>query len=582
MNTGIAGHLLTIFAFGVLTNGLYAQAGAPDFLCTRSEAGGEVLSWENTNPDCGPPTGTVIFRATSFEGPYEVLDTIEDPGIGEYRDENPSGQQLFYYLEQLNSCEDELPSLSDTLDNFIPETPTLRFISVEEEDLLLVWEPSASPEVSGYVIFEVTTGGVIAIDTVGLVDRYLVEDVPTEELTGRRYRIAAIDPCGNDSPQGRIVSATGLTGTGGIGCDVEIDISSIPSDESSILGTPDGAPVLFASVEGASYTTVDYTLLPPATYRYALGNDGETICFYLQQGILESEDSVRTDTFCTTLDIDQPVRPFDLYGVQVEDDGSFTISYDSRSLQPGVTTSSVTVAGGVVSEEYPVPGNIFDRDRLSIPAEDPLQPGDSVFVTVTDGCDRAVLTEIAQPVFLNTGVGIGGGPTLEWSPLVNGAEGTTTYEIIREDTSGTTEVIASVAGEVTTFVDEGQEEGCYRIRAIFSPTDADTAYIFLSNLSCVVLDRAVYLPNVFSPGASQPENQTFGPFFDGLPAISEYSLRVFDRWGALVFESEDPARGWDGELGGRMAPTAAYVYVLRLRQAGGNLIQQTGVVTLLR
>ncbi|WP_431217288.1 gliding motility-associated C-terminal domain-containing protein [Puia sp. P3] len=44
------------------------------------------------------------------------------------------------------------------------------------------------------------------------------------------------------------------------------------------------------------------------------------------------------------------------------------------------------------------------------------------------------------------------------------------------------------------------------------------------------------------------------------------SLRVFNRWGQLVFERRDfpannPTLGWDGNINGRPAPVDAYIYI---------------------
>ena len=177
---------------------LSAQETGPQLLCTRSEAGGEILTWINQPSSCGEGTylGTEVYRSTSQEGPYEVIASLRDSTITEYRDENPTGERLYYYVAYVTVCGDGDREVSDTLDSFVPETPLLRFVSVEDSDLVLGWEASASPEVTGYVILEVTPSGIVAIDTVGDVRTYRITGVPTDELTTRQYRIAAIDPCG--------------------------------------------------------------------------------------------------------------------------------------------------------------------------------------------------------------------------------------------------------------------------------------------------------------------------------------------------------------------------------------------------
>ena len=562
-----------------------AQDTGPELLCTRSEAGGDILNWTNTTPSCGTFVATVIYRSPQREGPYTVVDSIEDISIAEYRDGNPTGQRNFYYLEYVTDCPASPPLLSDTLDNFIPETPPLNFISVEDGDLVLVWEPSASPEVSGYLVFEVRGGLPIVIDSVMDATTYRVTGVPADELTSRQYRISAFDPCGNDSPLGRIASATGLTGSGGEACDATIALTTVNTATSTIMGTPDGPPELFVSVDGGPFTQVEYTLQPPLTVLYSLGNDGETLCFYLQAGILEREDSARSDTFCTTLSINQPARPFDLYGLELADDGDFRIFFDNTQLQPSLTSFEVTVrrANGVEAYVDTV-NDLFLGDRLSIDSDRPIEPGDSVTISITDDCDRTVTTNAAQPVFLTAASATDGNALLNWSPLVNGLAGTLSYDVLRYVDGLAAEVIGSTADGVLSFTDVAADAGgaCYRIRANFTPADRDTTYEFLSNESCVLGQSEVYFPNIFTPNANQPANRTFRPLFSSPAAVRSYRFRVFDRWGGLYFDSENPTEGWRGGRNGKFAPTGSYIYTLTYGTGDGNLRQLTGVVVLTR
>ena len=55
-----------------------------------------------------------------------------------------------------------------------------------------------------------------------------------------------------------------------------------------------------------------------------------------------------------------------------------------------------------------------------------------------------------------------------------------------------------------------------------------------------------YIPNAFTPN-----NDGKNEFFTGYGTyIKDFHLLVFDRWGALIFESNDVNRGWDGKVSG--------------------------------
>ena len=89
---------------------------------------------------------------------------------------------------------------------------------------------------------------------------------------------------------------------------------------------------------------------------------------------------------------------------------------------------------------------------------------------------------------------------------------------------------------------------------------------------CEVLDLATTLPcqpecslavpNIFSPNRDN-QNDEFGGFTNC--ALPSYSLRVFSRWGQLVFESDDVDRRWDGTFDGRPLPMDVYLYRMSFR-----------------
>ena len=73
---------------------------------------------------------------------------------------------------------------------------------------------------------------------------------------------------------------------------------------------------------------------------------------------------------------------------------------------------------------------------------------------------------------------------------------------------------------------------------------------------------ALYIPNTFSPNGDGI-NDTFSPKGEG---ISEYELIIFDRWGNLIFTSDDINIGWNGIVdgGSETAQIDSYVYVVNV------------------
>ena len=74
-----------------------------------------------------------------------------------------------------------------------------------------------------------------------------------------------------------------------------------------------------------------------------------------------------------------------------------------------------------------------------------------------------------------------------------------------------------------------------------------------------VSESMLTVPNVFTPNGDG-HNDEFRVVYR---SIKEFHMWVYNRWGKLVYKSDDPAKGWDGNIGGRPAAEGAYYYVIR-------------------
>ena len=102
----------------------------------------------------------------------------------------------------------------------------------------------------------------------------------------------------------------------------------------------------------------------------------------------------------------------------------------------------------------------------------------------------------------------------------------------------------------------------------------------------VVKTRKVYIPNTFSPNFDGI-NDYFTVFGDEPNVQAIESLRVYDRWGGLVFESENvlpgsESTGWDGRVGGALLPNGVYTYLAQVRFLDGELLNYAGSVLLVK
>jgi gliding motility-associated-like protein len=115
----------------------------------------------------------------------------------------------------------------------------------------------------------------------------------------------------------------------------------------------------------------------------------------------------------------------------------------------------------------------------------------------------------------------------------------------------------------------------------------NTCLIAINNYACAdtvcqdVIARIVPLldvPNAFTPNSDGINDKVYVRGF----GIIKMTWRIYNRWGALVFETSDRTQGWDGTYKGSIQPKEVYHYVLDVEYANNTKFQKRGDITLLR
>jgi len=84
---------------------------------------------------------------------------------------------------------------------------------------------------------------------------------------------------------------------------------------------------------------------------------------------------------------------------------------------------------------------------------------------------------------------------------------------------------------------------------------------------------------VWRTGCYPEMDFVFRPFYEN---VVDYRLQIFNRWGVLIFESDDLYKGWDGYFGdGKLAVQGVYVWKVTGRYADGDYFNIVGDVTFL-
>lgn len=119
--------------------------------------------------------------------------------------------------------------------------------------------------------------------------------------------------------------------------------------------------------------------------------------------------------------------------------------------------------------------------------------------------------------------------------------------------------------EVNTryYVNASTEFGC---------ATTDSIEVFVN------VESAVNVANAFTPGSAP--NSTIKVSYRGLINLTYF--RIYNRWGTKVFETSDPAQGWDGTYNGEPQPMGVYVYLAEGTTSTGRRFTKQGNITLIR
>ena len=247
-------------------------------------------------------------------------------------------------------------------------------------------------------------------------------------------------------------------------------------------------------------------------------------------------------------------------------------SYDIFRRSPGATEfdSITTVSENSYLDEGLVNGEeycYYVRARGSYNIEglpEPLlnrsqqvcsSPNDDVppcppVLMVESVCDRGVDCTVDENLF----------NILTWTPSseVCGDDDVAEYRIyFASDSSSAPALVAQILSTDILEFDHTPPDGivgCYTITAV----DGNGNESDPSNEICVTNCPIYDLPNAFTPNGDGA-NELFVP--RGLCFIERVDFQIFNRWGQLVFETENPAIEWDGRnLNGDALPSGTYFY----------------------
>ncbi len=120
------------------------------------------------------------------------------------------------------------------------------------------------------------------------------------------------------------------------------------------------------------------------------------------------------------------------------------------------------------------------------------------------------------------------------------------------------------------------EPGTYSL-SVASRFDCTTTESVIVHKDCYI-----DVPNSFTPNGDGVNDYFFPRQLLG-KSIASFSMKIFNRWGQLIFETtKTDGRGWDGKFNGKDQPSGVYIYQIQAVLDNARQENYTGNVTLLR
>ena len=201
-----------------------------------------------------------------------------------------------------------------------------------------------------------------------------------------------------------------------------------------------------------------------------------------------------------------------------------------------------------------------------------------IMITDAAGCSQSITMTDVVCVNPNPSA------SFSWSPIEPMLGGTVAFEntsiggvTYTWDINGQGASGESVSYNVPSETD-GQFTACLEVVGPGGCMDAQCYTVLVS------AESYIFVPNSFTPDADGT-NDVFAPTIVGLTKDYRYSFRVYDRWGDVIFETNDPNDVWTGNVhdGGHYAQADAYVYEITLQLRAGEVpFRKVGSIVLIR
>ena len=528
----------------------------PSVFNVQNQSQYAYISWNNACPQGGTYT---VYRKM----PNTVWTIVGTTQQSQYQDTIRSSicsDTIFYRLEyNVTSYQSVSAPAGAWFTDPYPTTPcTLDVVTVDTatQDIVLSWQPSPDPDIMGYFICQGSP--CMALDTVW--GQYNTSYTCTTRSSDsiNAFRLYAFDSC---------FSASALTDPYN---NVVLQMQSrhctreIAFSWNEYINMPGGVGqyTLFLKYDNAPYRAV---ATEPSSSR--------SVSYTIPAGVRQVKAYLQTSNNGNNKRAVSNIKTFDMMTVDTADfiyTLAVSVSEECDALQLRFLTDTHFAATGYNIYRRAEVGS-FQMIRTIPPSANPIVDvvdNDvdlsahryTYYISVWDECELIEkssnrVRQIYATINSNEGTN-----TISWNPY-DGAGNLVNYNLLRKTENEPS--WTPVATTQSCSVDDNTTQYgrvWYRVEAEYINPQSGHRCFALSQIVEYHGEPTVWVPNVFTPG--RDNNNRFLPKMMFVKD-EEYTMRIYNRFGLLVFETNDVKEPWDGRYKGKLVPSGSYVYMIQ-------------------
>lgn len=247
--------------------------------------------------------------------------------------------------------------------------------------------------------------------------------------------------------------------------------------------------------------------------------------------------------------------------------GSKASSFDIQKKIANSAGSWQTVAS--------VPGTIYNYLETNINTD--VNAFD-YRISATNKCGTLISSEIHTSILLEGVQNEDFSTLLDFSAYAGWVMGVSNYNAYTAYNNRPYSLLQSnvdPAQNILSVQDQSEYRKCYRIRATENDGENTESW---SNEICFFFSPEIFVPNAFTAN-NDGLNDGFGVVGT---AINEFNIKIFNRWGEQLYESNNIDEKWIPVYKDNEVQMGTYIYVIKYTNFENKVFQKTGTINLLR